>query len=64
MNKAEDYKRHAEECRTMARNTNSEEQRQGLIQMAAVWEGLATDHLAQIERQKRIAALDQPNGAK
>ena len=61
MKKAEDYRRHAEECRVMARGTTDEEQRQGLLKMAATWEGLAENREAQIDRQKRIDALDQTN---
>jgi hypothetical protein len=62
MKKVEDYKRHAEECRAMARVMANEEQRQGLLTMAETWDGLAANRATQIERQKRIDALDQPNG--
>jgi hypothetical protein len=58
MRKVEDYLKHAEECRQMASNTNSEEHRQMLLQMASTWEGLAVDRKEQIERQKRIGLLD------
>jgi hypothetical protein len=64
MRKVEDYKKHAEECRTMARNTVNEEQRQGLLQMAETWDGLAEDRIAQLARQRRIGDLDQSNGGK
>ena len=64
MRKVEDYKRHADECRAMARGTTNENQRQGLLRMAETWESLAKDRLAQIERQKRIGELDQLNGTK
>ena len=63
MRKVEDYKRHAEECRAMARNASNEEHRQGLVRMAETWESLATDRLAQLERLKRLEALDQLNDA-
>ncbi len=59
MRKVEDYKRHAEECRAMARNASNEEHRQGLVRMAETWESLATDRVAHMERQKRLVALDQ-----
>ena len=62
MRKVEDYRRHAEECRAMARNTTNAEQRQGLLRMAETWDGLAADRTTQIERQKRIDAFDQPSG--
>jgi hypothetical protein len=57
MTKFEDYKKHAEDCRTMARNTTNEEQRQGLLKMAETWESLAADRAAQMARQKRIDRL-------
>src|SRR5688500_3146670 len=60
MRKVEDYKKHAQECRTMARNTTNEEQRRGLLQMAETWEGLARDRIVQMARHQRIGALDQP----
>jgi hypothetical protein len=62
MRKVEDYRKHANECRTMARNTTNEDQRQGLLKMAETWESLAKDRLAQMERQKRIGDLDQLTG--
>ena len=33
MGKVEDYKRHADECRAMARNSSNEEHRRGLLTM-------------------------------
>ena len=62
MKKVEDYKRQAAECRAMARVAANEEQRQGLLAMAETWDGLAANRVAQVERQKRIDALDQPSG--
>jgi hypothetical protein len=59
MRKVEDYERHADECRALARNAANEEQRQGLLQMAATWESLSRDRVAQIARQKRIGELDK-----
>ena len=63
MGKVEDYKRHADECRLMARNASNEEHRQGLLTMAETWVSLATDRVAHIERLKRLEALDQLNDA-
>jgi hypothetical protein len=59
MGKVEDYKRHADECRAMARNSSNEEHRRGLLTMAETWESLARDREAHMERQKRLGALDQ-----
>jgi hypothetical protein len=61
MTKFEDYKKHAADCRAMARNTTNEEQRQGLLKMAQTWEGLASDRAAQMARQKRIDGLVWPS---
>ena len=58
MTKFEDYKKHAEDCRAMARNTRNDEQRQGLIKMVETWESLAADRIEQIARQKWIGAPD------
>jgi len=62
MKKVEDYKRQAAECRAMARVAANEEQRQGLLAMAETWDGLAANRVTQVERQKRIDALDHPGG--
>src|SRR4051812_34373590 len=58
MRKIEDYKNHAHDCRAMARISTNEEHRQGLIQMAEIWESLAADRIAQTMRQQRIKVLD------
>jgi hypothetical protein len=58
MTKAEEYKKHAQSCRAMARVISNQEHRQGLIKMAETWESLAADRIAQIERQKRVDVLD------
>jgi hypothetical protein len=36
--------------------------KQGLLNMAETWEGLAADRLSDIQRQKRISALDRNIG--
>jgi hypothetical protein len=58
MRKIEDYKNHARDCRAMARISTNEDHRQGLIQMAEIWESLAADRMAQTVRQQRIKVLD------
>jgi hypothetical protein len=63
MRKVEDYKRHAEECRAMARSTTNDDQRQGLLRMAETWESLAADRVGHMARQRRIGALDQASGS-
>jgi hypothetical protein len=55
MKKASEYRRHAEECRLLARNANSEEHRELLINMAATWDSLADER----ERKVRPGEKDQ-----
>jgi hypothetical protein len=42
----------------MARISTNEDHRQGLIQMAEIWESLTADRMAQTVRQQRIKVLD------
>ena len=43
MRKAADYRKHADECRILARNMAPGEQRDLLMNMAQTWESLASD---------------------
>jgi hypothetical protein len=43
MRRIADYRRHAEECRTLARQADSPEERGQLLNMAATWESLAQE---------------------
>ena len=43
MRKVADYRKHAEECRAMARSTAHGEQREQLLKMAATWDSLAQE---------------------
>ena len=58
MRKIEDYRKHAEECRTMLARSRTEEERQMLLNMAATWESLAKDREDQMARQERLKELD------
>ena len=62
MKKAEEYQLHASECRLLAARSRSPEEREMLLHMAATWESLAVDREAQVERQKRLDALEKPGG--
>jgi hypothetical protein len=66
MEKVEDYRSHAEECRTMARRARSAQERDMLLNMARTWDDLSIHRAEQIARQKRIRALlagsDRMNG--
>ena len=61
MRKIEDYLRHAEECRRMANVASSEVNREGLLEMARTWEGLAAQREHQLARQERLTVIDNKN---
>ena len=63
MRKAEEYKRHADECRRLAAASSNEDSRSLLLEMAQTWESLARDRLDQLARQKRISELEGGNEA-
>jgi hypothetical protein len=54
MEKVESYRKHAEECRTLAERARSSDEREMLLNMANTWEGLATARMAQISQQQRM----------
>jgi hypothetical protein len=57
MEKVEDYRSRAEECRAMARRARSPQERDMLLNMARTWDDLSVHRAQQIARQKRIVAL-------
>lgn len=53
MQKAEEFRQHAAECRQMARATSNEDHRQQLVKMAEIWESLAKEReRMQAKKQK------------
>jgi hypothetical protein len=44
MKKAADYRKHALECRALARGTHKEDERKQLLKMADAWMLLADEH--------------------
>jgi hypothetical protein len=54
MEKVESYRKHAEECRTLAQRPRSLDEREMLLNMAKTWEDLATARMAQISQQQRL----------
>ncbi len=58
MKKIEDYRAHADECRSLANRAGLPTNRDMLMNMAMTWDSLAADRQARIARQERIAALD------
>lgn len=55
MKKASEYRVHAEECRILASQMESGEQREQLLNMAAQWERMAADRAALIQRHPELA---------
>lgn len=55
MKKASEYRQHASECRALAAQMPSEEQRGLMLQMAEHWEKLAVDRIALIEKHPDLA---------
>jgi hypothetical protein len=52
--KASEYRKHAEECRALAKGVVGE-QRDQLLEMAATWERLATERSELIQRHPDLA---------
>jgi hypothetical protein len=61
MNKVEDFRRHAAECRLMANRARSLAQKNMLENMAQTWDSLAIDREVHIARQDRLAVLETGN---
>jgi hypothetical protein len=59
MKKIEDYRQHADECRSLANRSRSAEERDMLLNMAQTWDSLAVDRGTHIARQKRLADLEK-----
>jgi hypothetical protein len=54
MQKVEDYRKHAEECRALANRARSPDERNMLLNMASTWDDLAKTRLSQIAQEKRM----------
>ncbi|HEX8164905.1 MAG TPA: hypothetical protein VF601_03860 [Beijerinckiaceae bacterium] len=54
MKKASEYRRHAEECRTLAKGMAGP-QRDQLLEMAATWDRLAEERAALVQRHPELA---------
>jgi hypothetical protein len=55
MRKASEFRRHAQECRVLARNADRPEQRAQLIQMADTWERIADERERLIARHPELS---------
>src|SRR5215212_6080729 len=54
MKKASEYRRHADECRSLAKGLLAGEQRDQMLNMAGVWEKLAADRTTLILRHPEL----------
>ena len=54
MKKASEYRRHAEECRSLAKGLLPGEQRDQFLNMAGVWEKLAVDRATLVLRHPEL----------
>jgi hypothetical protein len=57
--KASEYRKHAEECRTLARQVPEGPQRDQLLEMARTWEALADDRDALVQKHPEIALVEK-----
>jgi hypothetical protein len=54
MQKVEDFRKHAEECRALANRSRSSGERNMLLNMACTWDDLAKTRLSQLAQEKRM----------
>ena len=57
MSKAAEYRKHAQECRALARNVQNEEHKNQLLKMAQAWDSFAGEH----ERLEHSTILQDPS---
>jgi hypothetical protein len=57
MQRVEDFRNHAKECRAMAKRARSPEDRGMLLNMAQTWDELAAARVAQIARRDRTRGV-------
>lgn len=58
MQKVESYRRHAADCRLLAKNAKTAEHRAMLENMAATWDQLAEARAEHNARRERLASLE------
>ena len=52
-----EYRKHAEECRILAKQMPEGEQRNQLLEMARTWDNLATEREQLVRRHPELSAL-------
>ena len=55
MKKASEYRKHAEECRELAKQVPEGPQRDQLLEMARTWDNLANDRDALVQKHPELA---------
>ena len=61
MKSAAEYRRHALECRTLAKRMQQAESREQLLEMAAIWDRLADQREKDVQAEDRSEA--EPEGS-
>lgn len=64
MKKASEYRKHAEECRALAKQVPEGQQRDQLLEMARTWDNLADDRDALIRKHPELALPDEKPAGK
>ncbi|HEU6441731.1 MAG TPA: hypothetical protein VFF38_05180 [Microvirga sp.] len=62
MKKASEYRKHAEECRILAKQVPEGPQRDQLLEMARTWDNLANDRDALVKKHPELAQTDEKDG--
>ncbi len=62
MKKASEYRKHAEECRILAKQVPEGPQREQLLEMARTWDNLANDRDALVKKHPELAQTDDKDG--
>jgi hypothetical protein len=57
MQKAEDFRNHAQECRAMAKRARSPGDRGMLLNMAQTWDDLAASPVARLSQRERMRGI-------
>jgi hypothetical protein len=63
MNKVEDYRQHAQDCRLMANRSRSPEERAMLTNMAQTWDSLAVNGEEPQQRRDGSIPIDELNAS-
>jgi hypothetical protein len=62
MNRVEQYRQNAAECRLLAQRPHPLDHRRMLLEMAKQWDALADEREAMVMRDYRLAGLEREKG--